>query len=125
MKISLKGLHKKCEKLWSEYIHLRDRVCRVCGGIDNTSPHHICIRNKHSVCFDPDNGVLLCFKHHRWAHDSVSAFKSWLEKTFGVDQIFALHRKSNDLVKLDRSFYEENIANLLRLIKLQKDKENT
>lgn len=57
---------KRADRLWGELIHLRDRCCQFCGKRDGKlDAHHICVRTFKATRFEPDNGILLCFRCHQ------------------------------------------------------------
>jgi hypothetical protein len=57
----------KLDQLFSQYIRLRDKVCKRCGN-SNTILQcaHFYGRAKRSVRWDPDNACALCFGCHRY-----------------------------------------------------------
>ena len=57
---------KRADRLWGELIHLRDKQCQFCGKRDGKlDAHHICVRTFKATRFEPDNGILLCFRCHQ------------------------------------------------------------
>lgn len=55
---------------WAKMVKDRDHwKCRVCGSTERLCAHHIQPKRKASaLVFDVDNGITLCYKHHRLAH---------------------------------------------------------
>lgn len=42
--------------------------CEICGHVGaDCNPHHIYSRDNKSVRYDPENGLWVCEKDHRWA----------------------------------------------------------
>ncbi len=92
-------------KLWREIIRLRDRGrCRRCGKPGSECAHIIAGRRP-SLVWNPDNGVLLCWRCHDWGHDQPLLWKVWARETIG-DLIMERLRQINlkpprmDLVEL-------------------------
>ena len=52
------------DKLFAQYIKLRDKWCQRCGGASGLQTAHFHSRRKRSVRYDPDNACLLCFGCH-------------------------------------------------------------
>jgi hypothetical protein len=63
-KISIKGLKTKCELLWKEFCHKRDKVCRMCRGDWRLQCHHIFSRKDKNTFYDTSNSMLLCGRCH-------------------------------------------------------------
>jgi hypothetical protein len=61
---TLKGLKTKCELLWKEFCHKRDKVCRMCRGDWRLQCHHPFSRRDKNTFYDPDNSMLLCGRCH-------------------------------------------------------------
>lgn len=86
-KASRKTLGKKCDKKWGMYIHRRDdEKCVVCGKTP-AQAHHIISRKNYRLRWEPDNGVLLCCKHHTMdskfsAHGTPTLFGEWFEEHY-------------------------------------------
>lgn len=57
---------KRADRLWGELIHLRDKRCQFCGkGDGKLDAHHICVRTFKATRWEPDNGILVCFRCHQ------------------------------------------------------------
>lgn len=82
-----KTLGKKCDKKWGFYIHFRDNdECVVCGS-SPAQAHHLIGRRNFRLRWEPDNGVLLCPKHHTFdtkfsAHQTPTIFSEWFKETY-------------------------------------------
>jgi hypothetical protein len=73
-------------KLWGMYIHRRDEVCQVCGGYP-ANAHHVVGKMNYRLRFEPDNGILLCPKHHTFdskfsAHGTPTLFGEWFAEKY-------------------------------------------
>jgi len=63
---TLGKLKKIADGLWSTLIRQRDKVCLICGGMDNLHAHHVIIRKRLSnkTRWSPCNGIALCYRCH-------------------------------------------------------------
>lgn len=73
----------KEDKEWSLAIKERDKVCQICSKSDGIlNAHHIIPKQFREFRFNLDNGILLCFQHHRGfkysAHQNAVWFSEWL-----------------------------------------------
>lgn len=109
----------KATKLWGEYIHKRDVVCRFCGRADGKlDAHHVLIRTFSSTRTDENNGVLLCYRDHQLMHsDSLEAVRFYVRE-FGGDDYLALRQKAYDGVggKYPASFWVDEQRRLQKLL---------
>jgi hypothetical protein len=117
------ALKKKATRLWGEYVHLRDRVCQVCGKADGKlDAHHILPREFSATRADPDNGVLLCFQHHNGARESVHGDPFWAVEFYtrhlGADAYNTLRNRAYDGVKgtYGVAFWRDACAELEELL---------
>ena len=62
MKIKLEPL----DKLFSQYIRLRDKVCQRCGSSRGLQTSHFIGRSNKAVRWDEDNACALCFGCHQY-----------------------------------------------------------
>lgn len=117
------GLNKQLDTLWSQAIHLRDKVCRICGD-EKGQAHHIFTRKNFSTRWDLENGILLCFNHHKnMAHEKPLDFFEWLAKEGGQDWIDDLRKKSKTITKFTKEEKQEMIESLRKFIKKIKETE--
>jgi len=116
------GLNKQLDTLWSEAVHLRDKVCRVCGNTKGQA-HHIFTRKHFNTRWNLENGILLCFNCHKnTAHEKPLDFFDWLEKQSGQDWIDDLRTKAKKTVKFSKEEKKEMIDGLKKFIELEKIK---
>ena len=77
---------KKKEEEWSRIIRNQDGwACLICGNPYKPNAHHLIPREIKEFKFDLDNGITLCWKHHKTcrqisAHNNPLAFFWWVEK---------------------------------------------
>jgi hypothetical protein len=121
-------------KLWSLIVRNRCKsVCAKCY-LDNLAKgmtpeeakekatkhvdaHHIFEKGmNHSLMFDLDNGICLCFYHHKyWIHSIAIPEKDredFIIKVIGPDKYEELWWKSKQIVKTNLAFYVENFQRL-------------
>ena len=100
---------KKLDNLWSEAIKERaDNKCELCSKKDNLSAHHIVNKSKSKgLRWTMENGMCLCFYHHRLAHDFPNRFKKEIENIIDYAE---LEKKGNKICKyIDLKQEEKNI----------------
>ena len=116
----LRRLKNLADKLWSQYIHLRDGVCQMCGATEKLAAHHCIVRkalSNHSRWL-PDNGILLCFKchilgvHHEGTRDFLKKFVEILDKMFTPEQQQRVKDLSKEKSAIDLARMEETVAGL-------------
>lgn len=94
-------LIEKADKLFRDYIRLRDKMsCQRCG---QDAYHdrkievaHFYGRSNLTTRWAPDNVCLLCFKcHYLWAHREPMEFSQWWLKRLGEDRFKLLQVRKN------------------------------
>lgn len=76
---------KEADKLWSEVIRARDKVCQYCRARPAINAHHIFTRKIRAMRWDPQNGIGLCGGcHMNIAHGQPELFRRFLVKRLGV-----------------------------------------
>ena len=82
------ALKRKADVLWTEYIHLRDKVCIICGASGRLEAHHMIGRTAIAFRHDPMNGALLCTAHHKFsrysAHENPAWFAAKMQELYPV-----------------------------------------
>jgi len=71
----------------------RDKRCRLCGD-EGQEVHHIFGRRWMATRCDPDNGIFLCVKCHKWCHDNIESFRTLLKQWHGEEWFDNLERKA-------------------------------
>jgi len=86
-KITKKGLIRKQDKEWRDTIRERDNyTCQVCMKDcgKRANAHHILPRHMSAFRWDKNNGITLCFYHHKVgqlsAHQNAIWFSEWLKE---------------------------------------------
>lgn len=116
-------LKRKADALWGELIHTRDRCCRICGKADGKlDAHHIMVRSHAATRTDPDNGILACFRCHRYVcHGTDPLLAVWhYEAILGHDGYRALRDKAIAGVRADKAFYAVEVARLERYLETER-----
>ena len=115
MKTERQKIVKKLDKIVSEIVRKRDRVCVVCNGNFKLGAGHIFSRQAYSTRWDiseKGNVFCQCWKcNYRHGFDSYPYFKWYMDK-FGVNQFKLLRRKYNETVKWSTPQLEELHARL-------------
>jgi hypothetical protein len=113
------ALKRKATKLWGEYVHLRDRVCQVCGKADGKlDAHHVMVRTFQATRADPANGVLVCYRDHQMLHSDPMTAVAFYTERFGAQGYFDLRNKAYSGVsqKYTASFWQAAIDELEELL---------
>lgn len=94
MKIKITSL----DRLFSKYIHLRDKHCQRCGSTwaKKYDAHHYVRRRNHQVRWDEDNSRLVCFGCHSYLHQHADEDKEFFKDWLGKDRFDILLRKAQN-----------------------------
>ena len=109
---------KQLDDLAREYVRLRDKKCRVCGGSDYLQTAHFISRSNKAVRWDEDNIFLLCAGDHTmrntsWHKDPGGATE-FVKGALGEKKYRELRLRAAGVKKVDR--------NIVRIYLLQKIK---
>jgi 5-methylcytosine-specific restriction endonuclease McrA len=114
------------DKVFSQYIRLRDGECLRChskvklndrGLPISHNASHFHGRGKESTRFDPDNVCTLCFACHSWFTAHPQEHYDWQVKRLGQKKIDELTLKVNTYHKKNREleliYWRKELKNLL------------
>lgn len=97
------------DKLFSDFIRQRDKVCQRCGsskGWKYLHCAHFHSRRKKATRHDEENCVSLCFGCHQYFHENPREFEEFMRQRLG-DRFDLLEGRSRVLVKyIDRTAIE-------------------
>jgi 5-methylcytosine-specific restriction endonuclease McrA len=94
---SRKKLIAKLDKRWSKAVVDRDKgICQKCYA-PGDNPHHVFLRRYLGSRFLLKNGITLCTKCHRWAHDNPIEFMEWWQGKYGFEKWEYLRMKAMEL----------------------------
>ena len=112
-------LKRKLDKLFSLFIHNRDKVCQICGKEGKLDTAHIIPRNCLTLRWHPKNAVLLCPFHHKWSiqsfHQNPLYFANWFITKYGQEHADILLKLS---VVKNVEWREEDIQRLIDNLKV-------
>jgi hypothetical protein len=78
--------YKKCDKLFSIFIHIRDERCVKCGRLEGKFDNsHVISRTYKRLRYDPRNANVMCFTCHRWWHDEPAESGLWYRTKYPED----------------------------------------
>ncbi len=120
-----KKLIKKLDKIFSEYIRLRDGYkCVLCGSRTNVQAGHLITRNKYSTRWNEENVFAQC-KSCNYRHEyQPEIYTSWYIEKFGEKKYLDLVKRSNVIVKYKNYDLETMIEHYKQKIEKLKQKEN-
>jgi len=114
-KRSRKSIVRELDKVFSEYIRLRDKRCFTCGATSDLQCGHLFSRVAFSIRWDEFNAHAQCrscnLKHEYNPHIYTKTFID----TYGMDKYNELFKKYNEIKKFSD-------VDLLELIQLYKNK---
>ncbi len=99
MRIKIKPL----DKLFSQYIRLRDKVCQRCGSSNGLQTSHFWGRVRKSVRYDEENACLLCFGCHHYFHANPAEHTAWFQKHLGERAFELLQVRATRPQKVDEN----------------------
>lgn len=107
---------RKLDKLWSDYIRGRDKVCTFCGRDGGKlDANHIFSRRHLATRWDVRNGNALCFTCHRRFHDDPV----WGANRAAVllpEVVYSnLYVLSHTIKPFDRAYYATMLVELQKL----------
>ena len=82
--MSKKSERVKKHKAWRSLVLERDKCCQICGRTDGRlNAHHLLPKQYKELRYDIDNGMILCWQHHKAGkfspHQNPIWFYKWLE----------------------------------------------
>jgi len=109
-KITKKSEKKRLDEAWKLKVKERDcYFCQVCNKLvekKNCQAHHILPRHIKRYRWDVDNGITLCYVHHKIgpfsAHQNAIWFTFWL-KTHKKEQFWKIINKLKEIGKHESS----------------------
>lgn len=102
---SKKSLEKKCHDLWRDIIFLRaGGKCEYFGcSREATQPHHVKTKGHcRHLRFDLDNGMALCYPHHKGSNEAVHSDINAKDKILGKYPGYKAIRTEEWFIKLER-----------------------
>lgn len=101
-----KTLEKKCLKLWAELVKLRaGNRCEyfMCGSTSRLNAHHFFTKGAHaSVRYEPNNGICLCYNHHKGGNSGAHCDPHFKDKILGKYSGYKAIRSEQWLELLER-----------------------
>jgi len=114
LKSAKKRLAKECHELWRNILFLRaGHKCEYYGcNREATQPHHVITKGScNHLRYDPDNGIALCYPHHKGSGEAAHSDINFKDKILGrypgfrpirtVQWLELLERKASVPQKLD------------------------
>ena len=91
------------DRLFSQYIKLRDKWCQRCGGTGGLQTSHFIGRSRRIVRWDEDNACLLCFGCHMYLTAHPTEHVQWFINHLGEEKLDLLMARNRNREKPDMS----------------------
>lgn len=117
---AIKAFQEACDWLWRQIVYKRANYkCEICGEDSTINAHHIITRKAYIIRWDIENGVCLCFLHHKYgivsAHDGGEIFIRWLDKNY-PKRADSLRKKLSQKKTWDIKAYKQLFKNLRKIL---------
>lgn len=105
----MKSIERELDLLWSKCVKKRAKNrCEICKDDTILHAHHIFTRTKYGTRWMLQNGVCLCPKCHRYAHENISGFRNFFNP-IRIEQLRSIALKTikwdlEDLQKLKKEY---------------------
>lgn len=108
-KLSLRGLLKKADLVFSKWVRAREPKCVLCGSTTNLQAGHLIKRGKRAVRFDPLNVHTLCSGCNYRDNFDHDQYVRWFLINYGSKQYIKLISDGDKIKKFTRIELEEII----------------
>jgi len=107
----------RADAAWGELIHRRNECAVGVGCAGNLEAHHLISRSNVCQRHDPENGILLCSKHHKFdpklsAHKAPMAFSEWVQNNLPEAWAYCSENK----YKIGKADYKAAYERLLKVL---------
>jgi len=124
-------LQGECHKLWREIVFMRAGYkcefpgCRRDNEHFKLNPHHYYTKGAHpALRFDIENGIALCYPHHKGSAEAAHSDPDWKDKILGKMSGYKAIRNENWSFRMMRKAATSCSIDLkLELIYLQQEYE--
>jgi hypothetical protein len=116
MKSKRKKLIEKLDRIFSQYIRLRDKGCVICGSRQNLQNGHYITRSAWATRWDEINCNCQCEYHNNLHETSISAYKNWFILKYGQSVLQEITYKSNQIRKYTLQELEELVIKYKTLV---------
>ena len=119
------------DKIFSQYIRLRDKKCQRCGsfvkfnGVGMPISHqasHFHGRAHEGTRVEPDNAICLCWGCHNYFHANPNEYVIWKKKQLGEKRFKTLDLQAHQFCKRDRKLALITARFLLKTLKKEERK---
>ena len=112
-------IKRRLDRLFSAYIHNRDKTCVICGKKDFLDTAHIIPRTCLALRWAPQNAILLCKRHHKFGgvesfHSSPFWFYRWYSEHYGEEHITQLLEAS----EVEVTISAEDVDSIEEMLKI-------
>lgn len=104
-----KKLVNKLDKVFSQYIRMRDGVCVVCGTKDNLQCGHLYSRIAYSTRWDEDNAFAQCRNCNMRHEYDFEPLRKYAEMKHGKKKLKKIYIKYKTPVKLSNNDLQDLI----------------
>lgn len=110
-----KAAKARADRLFSQYVRLRDKQCTVCGTTQNLQCAHVVSRRFSATRCVPDNAHTLCAGHHMEFTEDPHAHVMWAYRMIGEERYAELRTQAYEGAKgIDWKLIGDEIATWIR-----------
>ena len=108
-------LQTKCDSLLTPIIKKKYPRCLLCSNPTEVAHHHIHKSKSSILRYDLENLINLCNSCHLALHHNESYYASKIVKIKGLEWFDSLERKKNQIIKVDKYWYLNNLERLQKV----------
>lgn len=123
-KHSRKWLVRNLDKIFSEFIRLRDQKCVLCFSKIDLTCGHIFSRTAYSTRWDEENCHCQCWGHNFSHTYDPYPYLLWFQNKFGKEKLDALHRRYKKIRKISNGELQDMLEVYKGRLSLLKDCNN-
>lgn len=112
---ALSTLRNKCDKLLTPIIKAQHPYCMLTGQPTEVAHHFVKKSQSNALRYYIPNLIPLTHKAHQALHNNESYWSGVIIEKLGLEWFEDIKAKKNELVKVDRQWYEGHYENLRSL----------
>jgi 5-methylcytosine-specific restriction endonuclease McrA len=84
----------EADRLFSQWIRQRDRVCQECGAQAGLQCAHLWSRRYRALRWDEEGAVALCLRCHKQFTEDPAAWNAWIRARRGDEEFWRLNARA-------------------------------